>query len=54
MLEDWTLAISPVLLEDDAVFQCQVGAHNTISPVRWVRGGVRWGRIGGVGDLGVS
>jgi hypothetical protein len=32
--EDWTLRIAPVLLEDDALFQCQVGAANGIKPVR--------------------
>ena len=32
--EDWTLQISPVLLEDDALFQCQVGAADSVAPVR--------------------
>ena len=32
--EDWTLRISPVLLEDDALFQCQVGAAEGIAPIR--------------------
>ena len=32
--EDWTLRISPVLLEDDAMFQCQVGAAEGVAPIR--------------------
>ena len=32
--EDWTLKISPVLLEDDALFQCQVGAADGVKPIR--------------------
>ena len=32
--EDWTLRISPVLLEDDAMFQCQVGAADGVAPIR--------------------
>jgi len=32
--KDWTLQISPVLLEDDALFQCQVGAADSVAPVR--------------------
>ena len=32
--EDWTLRISPVLLEDDALFQCQVGAAEGVAPIR--------------------
>ena len=30
---DYTLDINPVLLEDDAVFQCQVGAAGEISSI---------------------
>ena len=33
-IEDWTLQISPVLLEDDALFQCQVGAADGVAPIR--------------------
>ena len=33
-IEDWTLQISPVLLEDDAQFQCQVGAADGVAPIR--------------------
>ena len=32
--EDWFLQISPVLLEDDAIFQCQVGAADEVAPIR--------------------
>lgn len=32
--KDWTLRISPVLLEDDALFQCQVGAADSVAPIR--------------------
>ena len=32
--EDWTLKISPILLEDDAMFQCQVGAADGVRPIR--------------------
>ena len=32
--EDWTLQVQPVLLEDDAIFQCQVGAADGILPIR--------------------
>ena len=28
------MRISPVLLEDDALFQCQVGAADTVAPIR--------------------
>ena len=31
---DYTLDINPVLLEDDAVFQCQVGAADGVAPIR--------------------
>ena len=31
---DFTLDINPVLLEDDAVFQCQVGAAEGVAPIR--------------------
>ncbi len=31
---DYTLDIDPVMLEDDAVFQCQVGAADGVSPIR--------------------
>ena len=31
---DYTLDIEPVLLEDDAVFQCQVGAADGVDPIR--------------------
>ena len=31
---DYTLDIDPVLLEDDAVFQCQVGAADGVDPIR--------------------
>ena len=31
---DYTLDIDPVLLEDDATFQCQVGAADGVSPIR--------------------
>ena len=33
-LGDYTLDIEPVLLEDDAVFQCQVGAADGVDPIR--------------------
>ena len=33
-LGDFTLDINPVLLEDDAVFQCQVGAAAGVAPIR--------------------
>ena len=32
--EDWFLQISPVMLEDEAIFQCQVGAADTVTPIR--------------------
>jgi len=32
--KDWTLKISPILLEDDAMFQCQVGASEGVRPIR--------------------
>ena len=32
--KDWTLEVSPVLLEDDALFQCQVGAADGVKPIR--------------------
>lgn len=32
--KDWTLKISPILLEDDAMFQCQVGAADGVRPIR--------------------
>jgi hypothetical protein len=31
---DYTLDINPVLLEDDAQFQCQVGAVEGVLPIR--------------------
>jgi hypothetical protein len=31
---DFTLDIDPVLLEDDATFQCQVGAADGVNPIR--------------------
>ena len=31
---DYTLDINPVLLEDDADFQCQVGAADGVAPIR--------------------
>jgi hypothetical protein len=31
---DWTLDIDPIELEDDARFQCQVGASEGIEPIR--------------------
>ena len=34
ILGDYTLDINPVLLEDDAVFQCQVGAADGVAPIR--------------------
>jgi hypothetical protein len=34
--KDWTLDISPVLLEDDALFQCQVGAADGVKPIRYI------------------
>ena len=34
IIGDYTLDIDPVLLEDDATFQCQVGAADGISPIR--------------------
>ena len=33
---DYTLDINPVLLEDDADFQCQVGATREVSAIRSV------------------
>ena len=32
--EDWTLQIAPVLLEDDALFQCQVPSSNIFKYVQ--------------------
>ena len=34
LVGDYTLDIDPVLLEDDAVFQCQVGAADGVAPIR--------------------
>lgn len=31
---DFTLDINPVLLDDDATFQCQVGAAEGVDPIR--------------------
>ncbi len=31
---DFTLDINPVLLEDDALFECQVGAAEGVGPIR--------------------
>ena len=34
MLGDWSLSISPVKLEDEAEYQCQVGGASGHSPIR--------------------